>query len=150
MFSATLVNATVGQDKPASLARLTIGITNRAGQRAEMVFVRNPHNAAELVTQIPQDVLTSAEVDSDDSHGTEAPTEDEINEEYLVFNGWERFGRDQEDGLSDFWKSPVTGEVFPFAIAMNIQQGRDLIDPSSSGMFANGETALGDAMRKSK
>lgn len=123
MFDGTLKNTFVAN---TPLARLAVGITARDGTRAELNFVRDDATG-DLVAQVETQVISGAEVDGSDAQDPfVGPTEDELNEMYLVAHAWQRGGRNQVDGLSDLWEDPLTGGCYFFANALVIQEGRDL------------------------
>lgn len=98
------------------LHRLAIGVTSLKGELAELVYKPNPENPLELI-------LVS-----------EPPTEQELNEQYLLASGW---GKDPLAG----WRDPITDVIFHTDSALDIQSYRDTQNrvPDSAAMFANGE-----------
>lgn len=132
MFYGTLKNTFVG-NRP--LARLSLGITGIDGQRAALEFVRDDASG-DLVASPNYGLALD----------TPAPTESEINEMYLVENGWVKTEGHPEPPFTH-WEDPLTGGYYFFANALTIQEGRDLCagTPDSAAHFANDETPLGES-----
>ena len=96
-------------------------------------FIQNPRLTAALErikaqkTQSPASVISGIETDGSDAgdptHDDERPTERELNEIYLLVNGWQPRG-----AQCTYWYDPLSDVVYPFAYAMGIQDARDYVD----------------------
>lgn len=71
-------------------------------------------------------LLNGAETDGTDALDNR-PTEDELNEHYLLVNGWEPRG--------DQWYDAVLDQTVPFAYALGMQAARDFRDAVAEKNF---------------
>lgn len=150
MFNGTLANA-------AGIQKLTIGVTDAQGKRAEMKFVAPGYSPANTTAPLVavEAINTGAGVEGSDAN---APTEDELNRQYLAVNDWNP--HDTPD-LGVLWDDPLTGGEYTFRAALQLQFCRDLNErarqdkdicqddyeyATGTGRYANGETPLGDEM----
>ena len=80
-----------------------------------------------LCCEAPASVISGIETDGSDAgdptHDDERPTERELNEIYLLVNGWQPRG-----AQCTYWYDPLSDVVYPFAYAMGIQDARDYVD----------------------
>lgn len=111
MFTGTLANT-------AGIKKLTLGVTDAQGTRAEMKFVAPDYSPANTAAPLVAVAMI-------DEYQPLPPTEDEMNEHYLVKAGWQKNGTDQQDGLCDFWTDPLSGKVFALADAFALQERRE-------------------------
>ena len=96
---------------PSNLRRLTIGVTNDNGERAEIVLEKSG--------DAPYAPLTPV---IDEAPAQPAPTERELNEMFLLAHGWERITL---DGINPAWQDPRSGAAMSFENAVWHQHHRN-------------------------
>lgn len=106
---------------PLNLSRVTIGVTNRDGERAAIVLTKAVTD--DYAPLVP--VLDSETSEIRNPNSEIFPTEQEINELYLTCSGWTRM---HIDGIGDVWEDPISGGAFAFADAIQTQDRREESD----------------------